>query len=129
MTGRRHPARLTGAGLRAGHGLTVEPAAPASQVRFPDGAHFRIEIPSCEGPDVLRAIVGEASAREVTVNRVSQGSGAMLQSEAELAEMARIAADGCAGPASSGTRSMTSCGPASRESAASSSPTPGCCGW
>ena len=29
----------------------------------------------------------------VTVNRVSQGSGAMLHSEAELAEMARIAAD------------------------------------
>ena len=74
-------------------GLTAEPAAPASQARFPDGAHFRIEIPSCEGPDVLRAIVDEAAARGVTVNRVSQGSGAMLHSEAELAEMARIAAD------------------------------------
>jgi len=75
------------------HGVTAEPAAPVSQQRFPDGAHYRIEIPSCEGPDVLRGIVEEASARGVTVNRVSQGSGAMLQSEAELAEMARIAAD------------------------------------
>lgn len=92
MTGGSHSPRLTGAGLLAGRGLTAEPAAPPSRVRFPDGAHFRIEIPSCEGPDVLRAIVDEAAARGVTVNRVSQGSGAMLQSEAELAEMARIAA-------------------------------------
>jgi hypothetical protein len=84
---------LTGTGLLAEHGLTAEPAAPASELRFPDGAHFRIEIPSCEGPDVLRGIVGEARARGVTVNRVSQGSGAMLQSQAELAEMARIGAD------------------------------------
>jgi hypothetical protein len=84
---------LTGSGLLAEHGLTAEPAAPASPLRFPDGAHFRIEIPSCEGPDVLRGVVDEAGKRGVTVNRVSQGSGAMLQSQAELAEMARIGAD------------------------------------
>jgi Peptidase family U32 len=88
-----HAPRLTGTALLAEHGLTAEPAAPASAARFSDGAHFRIEIPSCEGPEVLRGIVEEAAARGVTVNRVSQGSGAMLQSQAELAEMARIAAD------------------------------------
>jgi hypothetical protein len=84
---------LTGADVLAASGVTAEPAAPASQARFPDGAHYRIEIPSCEGPEVLRAVVAEATARSVTVNRVSQGSGAMLHTEAELAEMARIAAD------------------------------------
>jgi hypothetical protein len=84
---------LTGAGVLADRGLAAEPAAPASEVRFPDGAHFRVEIPSCEGPGVLRAVVAEAATRGVTVNRVSQGSGAMLQSEAELAELARIASD------------------------------------
>lgn len=86
---------LRGAGetALAGRGLFTEPVPPASEERFPDGAHFRIEIPSCEGPDVLRAIVDEAAARRVTVNRVSQGSGAMLLAEAEIAEMARIAAD------------------------------------
>lgn len=84
---------LTGAGVLAGRGLTAEPAAPASEARFGDSAHFRVEIPSCEGPAVLRAVVAEAAARGVTVNRVSQGSGAMLHSEAELAELARIAAD------------------------------------
>ena len=62
-------------------------------MRFPDGAHFRIEIPSVEGPAVLAAVVAEAQARGVTVNRVSQGSGAMLLTAAELAEMARIGAD------------------------------------
>ena len=45
---------------------------------FPDGAAFRIEIPSVEGPTVLRAVVAAADRLGVTVNRVSQGSGAML---------------------------------------------------
>lgn len=66
---------------------------PQSSVRFPDGAHFRIEIPSVEGPKVLAAVVKEAQNCGVTVNRVSQGSGAMLHTEAELREMSKIAAD------------------------------------
>lgn len=93
MTDGSSPTGLTGSELLARRGLTTEPAAAASQARFGDGAHYRIEIPSCEGPEVLRAVVEEAAARGVTVNRVSQGSGAMLHTEAELAEMARIAAD------------------------------------
>ncbi len=84
---------VSGADILAQRGLTAEPAARASQARFGDGAHFRIEIPSVEGPAVLRAAVAEAAARGITVNRVSQGSGAMLLAEAELAEMARIGAD------------------------------------
>jgi hypothetical protein len=84
---------LTGAEVLARQGITTEPVPVASGQRFPDGAHFRIEIPSVEGPEVLRAVVGQAKAEGVTVNRVSQGSGAMLLSEAELAEMARQAAD------------------------------------
>ena len=70
-----------------------EPVPAASGQRFPDGAHFRIEIPSVEGPEVLRAVIDQAKAEDITVNRVSQGSGAMLLSAAELDEMARIAAD------------------------------------
>ncbi|HEX5293440.1 MAG TPA: U32 family peptidase [Streptosporangiaceae bacterium] len=84
---------MTGADILAGRGLAPEPAPAASAARFPDGAHFRIEIPSVEGPVVMRAVVEAAAAAGVTVNRVSQGSGAMLLSEAELAEMARIGAD------------------------------------
>lgn len=75
----------------AGHEPEVAPAASA--VRFPDGAHFRIEVPSVEGPAVLAAVLEEAADRGVMVNRVSQGSGAMMHTEAELGAMARIGAD------------------------------------
>jgi hypothetical protein len=74
-------------------GLPAELLPAESQKTFPDGANVRIEIPSVEGPGVLAAILDEASKRGVLINRVSQGSGAMLQSEAELKEMARIGAD------------------------------------
>ena len=84
---------MTGAEVLARYGITAEPAPAASPARFPDGAHFRIEIPSVEGPAVFLAAVEAAVAAGVTVNRVSQGSGAMLLAQAELAEMARIGAD------------------------------------
>lgn len=77
----------------AAFGLTPLDAPPASTLRFEDGAHFRIEIPSVEGPAVLRSVLDEAAERGVIVNRVSQGSGAMLHTAAELREMSRIAAD------------------------------------
>jgi hypothetical protein len=83
----------TGVAALAQAGLTAEPAGQASDASFPDGAHFRIEIPSVEGPAVLSAVIAAAAEHGITVNRVSQGSGAMLLSGAELAEMARIAAD------------------------------------
>jgi hypothetical protein len=84
---------MTGAEILARRGILAEPAGVPSTARFPDGAHFRIEIPSVEGPSVLRAVVEAAAAGGITVNRVSQGSGAMLLSAAELAEMARLGAD------------------------------------
>jgi len=85
--------KLSGAEVLAREGVRAEPVPAPATLRFPDGAHFRIEIPSVEGPDVLRAVVDQAAAEGITINRVSQGSGAMLLSAAELAEMARIAAD------------------------------------
>ena len=56
---------------------------------FPDGAAFRIEIPSVEGPKVLEAVLGAAEAEGITVNRVSQGSGAVLMRAVELRDMAQ----------------------------------------
>ena len=64
---------------------------PSSDKRFPDGAQFRIEIPSTEGPSCLRAVIGEAERRGVVVHRVSQGSGVLLMTDAELRDMADIA--------------------------------------
>ena len=39
--------------LMAGLDLPAESVPAASTARFPDGADFRIEIPSVEGPGVL----------------------------------------------------------------------------
>ena len=62
---------------------------PGGTGTFPDGAAFRIEIPSVEGPRVLDAVLGAAEAEGVTVNRVSQGSGAVLLRASELRDMAQ----------------------------------------
>jgi hypothetical protein len=56
---------------------------------FPDGAAFRIEIPSVEGPRVLDDVLRAAETEGITVNRVSQGSGAMLLRASELRDMAQ----------------------------------------
>ena len=63
---------------------------PESAKRFPDGAQWRIEIPSCEGPEVLRAVLAEAEAQQVLLHRISQGSGIMLMTDAEIREMAQL---------------------------------------
>ena len=68
-------------------------ALPDSPKRFPDGASFRIEIPSTEGPRSLEAVLDEAERRAVPVQRVSQGSGSFLLTDDELDEMARLAAE------------------------------------
>ena len=60
---------------------------------FPDGAAFRIEIPSVEGPSVLHAVLAAAEAEAITINRVSQGSGAVLLRRAELRDMAQAGRD------------------------------------
>jgi len=66
---------------------------PTSTKRFPDGAQYRVEIPSVEGPEVLAAVLAEADARDVIVHRISQGSGGMLLTDGELADMTRVGAD------------------------------------
>jgi hypothetical protein len=66
---------------------------PESEKRFPDGAQYRVEIPSTEGPRCLDAVLEEAERLDVRVHRVSQGSGVFLQTDAELDEMARTAAE------------------------------------
>ena len=69
----------------------ADPAdCPASAKRFPDGAQYRIEIPSTEGPRAFQAVLEEAAARKVPVHRISQGSGIMLLTDDEIREMARL---------------------------------------
>lgn len=65
---------------------------PASTKRFPDGAQYRVEIPSVEGVEAMEAVYSETDARGVVVHRLSQGSGGMLHTERELSVMAGLAA-------------------------------------
>lgn len=68
-------------------------ALKPSAKRFPDGGQYRIEIPSVEGPRVFREVLAKAKEYQVPVHRVSQGSGIMLLTKKEIAEMARIGHD------------------------------------
>jgi hypothetical protein len=66
---------------------------PDSPQRFPDGAQYRSEIPSVEGPNCLEAVLEEAERLDVRIHRVSQGSGVFLQTDAELERLARMGAE------------------------------------
>jgi hypothetical protein len=65
---------------------------PTSPLRFPDGASYRVEIPSVEGPSSLQAVFDEADVRGVLVHRVSSGSGIMLATDSEITEMVQLCA-------------------------------------
>lgn len=60
---------------------------PSSPLTFPDGAHYRVEIPSVEGPAAFHAVIEASQSRGIPLHRVSQGSGIMLLSDAEIREM------------------------------------------
>jgi hypothetical protein len=77
---------LEGLGLPPGDAWDL----PTSSRRFSDGAHYRIEIPSVEGPKVLEAVLDEAGRLGVNLHRISQGSGIMLLTDEEIHEMARL---------------------------------------
>ena len=64
---------------------------PTSTKRFPDGAQYRVEIPSVEGAACAEAVLAEAQLLDVRIHRMSQGSGVFLHTDAELDEMARLA--------------------------------------
>ena len=66
-------------------------SAPPSDRRFDDGAPYRIEIPSTEGPRALAAVLDAADALDVPIHRVSQGSGISLLRDAEIEEMLALA--------------------------------------
>ncbi len=79
--------------LLSGLGLPARDLSelPDSEKRFPDGAQYRVEIPSVEGPRVLEAVIEEARRRRVLLHRISQGSGIMLLTDAEILEMCAMA--------------------------------------
>jgi Peptidase family U32 len=77
----------------AAAGILPGETGAVSSARFADGARYRVEIPSVEGPEVLRAVLDETKQRAVPVRRVSQGSGVMMLTDGEIADMAALGAE------------------------------------
>lgn len=63
---------------------------PTSTKTFPDGAQYRVEIPSVEGVKSFEAVLETAQKYDVPVHRISQGSGIMLLTDDELSEMVSL---------------------------------------
>ena len=72
--------------------MPISDHLPTSAQRFDDGAAWRVEIPSVEGPDALIAVLDEARIREVPIHRVSQGSGMTLMLDSEIEAMVELGA-------------------------------------
>jgi len=69
---------------------------PTSNMRFPDGAHFRIEVPTCNSYVTYRAIMETAEKHGVTVNRVDETFGIMRHTDESILEYIAIAKEyGC----------------------------------
>lgn len=66
---------------------------PTSAKRFADGAQYRIEIPSVEGPVAFAAVLEAAAEHQIRVHRISQGSGMMLLTDDELGRMVELGRD------------------------------------
>jgi hypothetical protein len=67
-------------------------AIPESEKRFSDGSRWKIEIPSVEGPAAFKVVLDEAKKRDLKIDRISQGSGIMMQTDTEIQEMVAIGA-------------------------------------
>lgn len=69
---------------------------PTSEQRFPDGAHFRIEVPTCNSAVTFRAIMETAEKHGATVNRVDDTFGIMRYTDESILEFISIAKEyGC----------------------------------
>lgn len=64
---------------------------PSSRQRFPDGAHYRIEIAGIERPSTFKALIDEAKKRNLQVHRaIGTVGGATYCDFSELEEMAQM---------------------------------------
>jgi hypothetical protein len=65
---------------------------PASEARFPDGAHYRNEISGIDGLDTLGELVDEMQKRNVPIHRLIMGAGNKFTLD-ELRDIAQMAHD------------------------------------
>ena len=69
---------------------------PTSDKRFPDGAHFRIECPTVNSSETVKALLDTATANDVTINRITETYGMFRHTKKEIKEYCKLCADyGC----------------------------------
>lgn len=69
---------------------------PTSTMRFPDGAHFRLEVPTMNAAEAVRALIDEAEKLGITINRIDETYGAFRHTMGELKEYVAACKDyGC----------------------------------
>lgn len=65
---------------------------PSSELRFPDGGHYRIEISGVERVSALETLIKEADAQQVPIHRIiATVGGATYLTQSELNDFAQLA--------------------------------------
>ena len=66
---------------------------PTSNARFPDGAYFRIEVPTVNSAAAVGALLDESDKIGVTINRVTETYGMFRHTRQELKEYCKLCND------------------------------------
>src|SRR5512136_841134 len=78
---------------------------PTSTARFPDGATFRIEVPTVNSAEAVAALLETSDKLGITINRVTETYGMFRYTRQELKEFGRLCHDyGCELVMSTGPR-------------------------
>ncbi|MBZ4654735.1 MAG: hypothetical protein JG781_2092 [Peptococcaceae bacterium] len=64
---------------------------PTSGKTFPDGAHYRLEVPTVNSAEALKALMETSAQLGITINRVDETYGCFRHTLEELQEMAAVA--------------------------------------
>ena len=59
---------------------------PSSAARFPDGAAFRIEVPTVNSAEAVAALLNTATKNGITINRVTETYGMFRHTRDEIKE-------------------------------------------
>ncbi len=65
---------------------------PTSNMRFPDGAAFRIEIPTVNTADAVAALLDTATKNDITINRVTETYGMFRHTREEIKQYCKLCA-------------------------------------
>src|SRR5512139_3441923 len=63
---------------------------PSSTLRFPDGAAFRIEVPTVNSAEAVAALLDTATKNGIVINRVTETYGMFRHTAAEIKEYCRL---------------------------------------